>query len=112
MTKIYRQGDVLLLKIDKIPGKKRKIKSDIIAKGEVTGHAHRILNGSLFWGPTIRLSDGTVSKSRTTMYLDAKKGAQLIHDEHGPIDIESGVYEVRRQREYNGIDREFREVVD
>jgi len=44
MNKHYRHGDILLIKIDKLPeGIKFKTKKNrIILKGEVTGHAHRL----------------------------------------------------------------------
>lgn len=42
--KIYRQGDVLFVKISSFPKKKfKKLSTPIIAKGEMTGHKHEIL---------------------------------------------------------------------
>ena len=44
MSKMYRHGDVLLIKIDKLPdnAKFKVKKGNIILEGEVTGHAHRL----------------------------------------------------------------------
>ncbi len=112
MVKMYRQGDLLLVKVDGLPSKKRKLNTDIILRGELTGHAHKIINGIIYSGVALLETDGEVSRSVSIMYVEAKKGAKLVHDEHGPITLEPGVYEVRRQREFDGINREFREVID
>ncbi|MCK4446989.1 MAG: hypothetical protein KAW56_07900 [Candidatus Marinimicrobia bacterium] len=44
MDKHYRHGDILLIKINKLPEnmKFKTKKSKVILKGEVTGHAHRL----------------------------------------------------------------------
>jgi hypothetical protein len=88
---IYRQGDVLFKKIEELPKKNRKLDTDIIVKGEATGHAHRIRNGVLYssWQRGPRL------------YIKASKGAKVIHEEHKQIELEKGLYEVIRQREYD-----------
>ena len=112
MVKMYRQGDVLLLKVEKLPNKKRKQDTDIILKGEVTGHAHKVVNATIYFGTPVLETDGESFRSMTVMYVQAKKGAKLVHEEHGPIDLEPGIYEVRTQREYDGIDRPFRQVID
>lgn len=88
---MYRQGDVLLRKVNTLPRKARKIKTDTILEGEVTGHAHRIEQGSIF----------LLSGSEDSMFVQVNPGGRLVHDEHGPIDLEPGIYEVVRQREYN-----------
>ena len=90
MVKMYRQGDILLKKIETIPEGVKPTEDDVILKGEATGHAHRIVNGSIFTGP------GTGE-----MYIEAEVGASLVHEEHNTIPIEAGFYEVIRQREYN-----------
>ena len=35
------------------------------------------------------------------MFVKAKKGAKIVHEEHGTIELEPGLYEVIRQREYD-----------
>ena len=91
MGKIYRQGDVLFKKIDELPKNKRKIDDDIIVKGEATGHAHKIRNGVLnsSWQRGPRL------------YIKASKGAKVVHEEHEEIELDQGLYEVIRQKEYD-----------
>ena len=35
------------------------------------------------------------------MYVEADVGAALIHEEHNTIELDAGLYEVIRQREYD-----------
>ena len=92
MVKMYRQGDVLLKKIETIPEGAQPTNDDVILRGEATGHAHRLVNGTIF----TRTSFPT-----NQMYVEAKVGAALVHEEHSTIEIEPGLYEVIRQREYD-----------
>lgn len=94
MGKQYRQGDVLLVKVemDTIPQDAVKEITEnrvVLAYGEVTGHAHAIdsaLAGLYSW--------------RNDRLLMAKPGATLLHEEHSAIDLEPGIYKVIQQREY------------
>ena len=86
---MYRQGDVLIKKVKELPKKSKKLETDIIVLGEATGHAHRIVNGTIY------------RSNRNVRYIKANKGAELIHDEHGPIKIEPGIYEIVIQREFD-----------
>jgi len=90
MVKMYRQGDILLKKIETIPEGVEPSTNDVILRGEATGHAHRIVNGTIF-----------TSSSTGGMYVEANAGAALIHEEHNTIQLEAGFYEVIRQREYD-----------
>ena len=93
MVKIYRQGDVLFKKIESLPKKNRKLDTDIIVKGEATGHAHRIVNGDIFvsW----------IEAMGPINFLKAGKHAKIVHEEHETIELEPGIYEVTRQKEYD-----------
>jgi len=56
MPKTYRQGDVLLIRVDALPTGLREIPRDrgrvVLAYGETTGHAHAIEAPSVrFWQP-------------------------------------------------------------
>jgi len=93
MGKIYRQGDVLFKKIESLPKKKRKLDTDIIVKGEATGHAHRIVNGDIFVA--------FIETIGPVNFLKVKKDAKIVHEEHETIELEPGIYEVTRQREYD-----------
>lgn len=88
---LYRHGDVLLAKIDALPENAEPIVGLVLARGEATGHAHRIAE-----------EDGRATLLRTysEMLLQIRELATLVHEEHGPIVLEPGVYRVWKQREY------------
>lgn len=101
----YRQGDVLLVEVAKADGSEvsRERGNIVLAHGEVTGHAHEIAAP----GATLtRTPDG-----KRYLAVLAEAGVSLVHQEHGMLTIEPGVYEVRRQREWTAED-EVAQVVD
>jgi hypothetical protein len=106
MRRQYRQGDVLLCGLEEIPLTATPIPSDgnrvIVAFGELTGHAHA------FAAHQARLFRGEPN-GRSFIEVD-EGGAALVHEEHDPIHIPQGHYEVRRQREYTA--RRARYVAD
>ncbi len=92
---VYRHGDVGLKRIAAIPkgAKAQERRGDIIlAEGEVTGHAHRIAD------PTVR-----VWCEDDKRYIEVTTATVLDHEEHGPITLEPGIYEVLQQREYTDV---------
>lgn len=94
--KIYRQGDVLLCRIDHLPKAIREVSGSdrfILAEGEATGHHHSVEAGA---GVSL------YRRGESRMWLAVEKQtARLEHQEHAPIDIPLGFYEVRRQREFD-----------
>lgn len=103
VPKQFRQGDVFLLKVDELPkGAKPVEKTEnrvVLEYGEVTGHAH-----------AIAADDATIYIEGARRYLEVCWEATLKHEEHAPIVLESGVYEIVRQREYHP--QELRYVLD
>ena len=96
MSRQYRQGDVLLCAVDEIPPAAIPVPSEgdrvIVALGELTGHAHA------FAGHAVRLfREGGTGRS---FFEIGDTGAALVHEEHDPIHVPEGRYELRRQREY------------
>jgi hypothetical protein len=96
MSEQYRQGDVLLRAIDRIPsgarpvpGKRRRV---VVAEGELTGHAHAFATGDVKL-----LRD---NRSRRSFLRIPAGGAPLSHEEHATILVPQGRYEVLLQREY------------
>lgn len=87
-SKQYRQGDIYIEEVSSLPKGLKKRKNLVILYGEATNHSHRLLEGSVFDG-----KNGAI-------YLELLKNTQIVHDEHGPIDLPKGVYKVSRQREY------------
>jgi hypothetical protein len=96
MTRQYRQGDVLLCAVDEIPLTATPLASDgdrvIVALGELTGHTHA------FAAHSAKLFRDEPRGRSFVAIPDG--GAALFHEEHDPIHVPHGNYEVRRQREY------------
>ena len=95
---IKRQGDILFIKLDKLPKGLKEQESKILVYGEATGHAHRLQEGSVFTN-----KDGL-------LYLVLSKASKIVHEEHKPIKLEKGLWGVVRQREYHP--EEIRTVID
>jgi len=103
--KIYRQGDVLLMKIEEIPAGADKVKREnleiILAHGEATNHTHAIasMDATLF-----------MTKDSLERFLRVDKTVRLRHQEHDTIIIEPGDWKVIQQKEYHP--EEIRNVAD
>jgi len=89
--KMYRQGDLLFKKIAALPDHLKEKPDNIVAGGEGNAHTHMLVNGELF---QVERSD--------QKYIRTREDTRLIHEEHLPIKLEPGNYEVVRQREYLG----------
>lgn len=101
-----QQGDVFIEKTTKIPLNAKSVvpknRGHILADGEVTGHAHVIADvGSV-----------EMFESDETLYMNVLKECDLVHEEHGMISIDPGIYTVRRVREYDHFAEEARAVKD
>lgn len=94
---IYRQGDVLVVATDTIPPQVSKASREqgriVLAHGEVTGHAHAILDrdADLYHAPDL--------EDRFLRVL-ADGGVDLVHEEHDTVHLPAGDYRVTIQREY------------
>jgi len=95
---MHRQGDVLFVKVADLPPELVERKSDVVVEGEATGHAHRLTAGQIW-----QTREGQ-------LFLSAAGGASIVHEEHGPIELEPGYWQVIRQREYSP--EEIRWVMD
>ena len=102
----WRQGDIYFVQVDQEPTLEsaKPLKAGIIARGEQTGHMHRVANSSL--------TDGALlSMLGDAMFLRSpESGATIIHDEHGPLHLPAGTYAVVNQREFDGLG--WRNVID
>lgn len=86
---MWRQGDLLIVKVTDIPEKAVRKENRVLAEGEATGHMHELDSGDVYaLGESLYFR---VSESERTV---------LKHPEHGPIAFEPGEYKVIRQREY------------
>lgn len=86
----FRQGDVFIVRIDTLPSGAVPVNGPVIlADGEATGHAHRIKSRS-----------AKMFTNGGRRFVRLGKPADVVHEEHGAINLAAGVYEVRRQVEY------------
>ena len=88
----FRQGDVLLLAVQGLPDgadPERRSGRIVLAEGEATGHAHAIAE-----------PDARAFTHEGQRYLLTKSIAQLVHEEHAPIEVPPGTWRVVIQREY------------
>lgn len=103
----FCQGDVGIRQISELPSNVKSVDPDngrnILAYGEVSGHAHAL--------PT----DGTQlyrSNDNNRLYLVVNNDVSLLtHEEHDPIEIPNGTYEIIQQHEYDDSG-EWRAVAD
>lgn len=109
---IYRQGDVLLVRVDKPAGQMQKQDPGrlILQHGEATGHAHAI--------PAERVDETNLYIDGARRYLEicfsqpSAEPVPLVHEEHDTVSLPEGVYEVRIQREWDVLEQIQRQVID
>jgi len=88
---LYRHGDVLLAAVHTLPTAAVPAPGLILAHGELTGHAHRIREA----GAAQLFTQGAFTYLQVTAAT-----ATLVHEEHRPIELPTGIYRVWQQREY------------
>ncbi|MGH7238980.1 MAG: hypothetical protein ACREHG_02825 [Candidatus Saccharimonadales bacterium] len=104
---MFRQGDILLKKIDKIPSSAKETKNKVVAEGE--GHHSHVVTQEV-----------QVFVSDESMYLAVNKAGRLEHvvagtttpAEHKVIDLPAGNYQVVVQKEYDPFEKIIRQVQD
>lgn len=95
--KMIRQGDVLLKPVPEqampVHPRAERQRAErgllILARGEATGHHHAVLT-----------DEAELVKQGERMLLTVFGSATLTHQEHAPIELPGGLYEVVPQREY------------
>lgn len=102
---MIRQGDVLLQSTTKTPGQQAKLVVEhgrtILAHGEQTGHAHQVIvDAPPLTGDDVPAQQ-LFEEPDGTRLLVVRGPASLRHEEHAPLTIPAGTYEVIRQREYS-----------
>jgi hypothetical protein len=85
---MFRQGDVLIKPVSSLPKDVKKVESNILVYGEVTGHSHKAKGADVY-----KTKDGAL------FLMVADKGF-IVHEEHKPITLKKGTYAIIRQREY------------
>ena len=88
----YRHGDVGLIRLAELPAGavQQERRGDLILQqGTSTGHAHRI-----------KAKTAQTFTAGETRYLVSKRPTTLTHEEHGPVMIAPGIYEIRIEADY------------
>lgn len=102
---MYIQGDVYLTETKKVPEDAKRVSTKngrfILAEGEATGHAHAVLDDEL-----------EVFERDGILYIKASRPFTIVHEEHAPVIVKAGIWEVDRQREYDPFLEETRIVMD
>ena len=107
MAKVYRQGDIILEKVDKLPDGYVLTGNKLSMSGE-TGNAH-VLEGRIFGSTrtsiqgnptkTITLGDRQIHVIEEYIVVD-KANMAMIHAEHPALPVETGTYKIRRLRTF------------
>lgn len=96
----YQQGDALIKKVAEVQGD--RLKHLTLAEGEKTGHHHTITEG-----------EATLYEQNGVLYLHVEsEQATLTHQEHKPIVIDKGDYQIGIVQEYDHFAEEARRVAD
>ena len=99
-----QQGDVVITRLETMPVGKPKTVSRrrcVLAEGEVTGHAH-----------VIEDDEAELIQIGERMLLRLGQSAIVTHEEHKPITLEPGLYEIGRVAEYDYFAKMVRNVAD
>lgn len=74
-------------KVSALPKGAVEVHDNVLARGEVTGHSHRIEGAKVF-------------RSGNQLLVQVEELGRVVHEEHGSFEITPGIYEVVRQREF------------
>ncbi|HEX3600482.1 MAG TPA: hypothetical protein VHU84_10095 [Lacipirellulaceae bacterium] len=89
---LFRQGDIYIEAVRCVPEGAVEKQDMVLAEGEATGHRHRVRD----------LRSAMVFVLGDQIFVDVTADrAEIVHDEHGTIELNRGVYRVWRQREYD-----------
>lgn len=99
----FQQGDVIGKRLDKMPdltGAKVTRRRLVLAHGE-SGHSHIIED-----------DEAELIEIGERMLLRLTKSATVTHEEHAPIRLTPGIWEIGRVKEYDYFQQMARQVID
>ena len=85
---MYRQGDLLLKQINKLPKGLKISNTLVLVHSDTTQHNHQLKSGQVF------------QDDKDLVFLKLSKATDLVHEEHQTINLPKGFYAVIRQRQY------------
>lgn len=80
----------------------KRVVDNVLAAGEFTGHHHR---GA---GKDVAVFETDAGQK----YMEAPNGATITHEEHAPIQVDAGNYDIRIVTEVDPMSEEIRAVRD
>ena len=93
---MYRQGDLLFVKINKFPKGFNVSPDKVLVRGEATGHSHRVENGEVLRG----FSDVFSSRYTREIIIRSNGKTRIVHEEHNTIILPVGIFRLVVQMEY------------
>jgi hypothetical protein len=99
----WQQGDILGVKLESMPAGNKKVVSTkklVVAHGE-SGHSH-----------VIEDDEAELIQIGERMLLNLKKQSTITHEEHKPITLSPGIWEIGRVQEYDYFQKMQRQVID
>ena len=103
--KVFRHGDVIIRKVNKLPKELIEQKHNKLAEGEYTGHSHQLMTKNN--KPINILKD-----EQGNIYIDLKEAAKVTHQEHKVIELEPAQYEVIIKRNFDPFTEKINQVKD
>lgn len=104
----------MLKPMKELPPGLEELKTLTLQEGEITGHRHRFLEGSKV--KVYQAAPGYPSENSITpnvgKFIQVLEDTVLLHEEHKPIKVEPGFYEVDIVREYDYDKDEVARVAD
>jgi len=113
----YQQGDVILRRVSELPiGLELQHGDKVLQHGETTGHRHMFDSNAavdIYHDMSSVPEDGgRITQFQGERYLRVVKPSLLLHEEHKPIEIASGIYKQDIVREYDYTEMRGKRVVD
>jgi len=91
---LIQQGDVLFETRDAIPHDAIRVNPQngryVLVEGEATGHAHAV--------EVFDEKLGIFEDKDGTLYMKVPEITEVVHEEHGTVEIPPGTYRIRRVR--------------
>ena len=122
MTKIIaRHGDMTIFQVtkDQVKGMETaELKRLTLGLGEVTGHSQEVIaldDSIIIEHHNVAGYDSAEIKDltdRENIFFEVKGRAVIMHEEHGPITLEEGIYLRTTQRQYNPFTQALEKVRD
>ena len=111
---VWRQGDVGIQQVDKLPKAAKAVEHDgVLAYGETTGHKHQLIGGHVRYFRDDKNDLYFEVKSRfVSLNHGAMPTAKEHADGHYAHQLPTGIYKVIHQREYDWQNDLLRNVVD